>query len=46
MKRCERSRTIEYPRVKDVEHDLGSALVYLNLDAADFRNPDSPYLDK
>jgi 4-hydroxyphenylacetate 3-monooxygenase len=39
---------MEYPRVKDIEQDLGGALVYLNLHAADFRDPDTrrPYLDK
>lgn len=40
--------TIGYPRVKEIiEQDLGSALIYLNSHAADFKNPDiRPYLDK
>jgi 4-hydroxyphenylacetate 3-monooxygenase len=40
--------TVGYPRVKEIiEQDLGSALIYLNLHAADFKNPDiRPYLDK
>jgi 4-hydroxyphenylacetate 3-monooxygenase len=40
--------TVGYPRVKEiVEQDLGSALIYLNSHAADFKNPDiRPYLDK
>jgi 4-hydroxyphenylacetate 3-monooxygenase len=40
--------TVGYPRVKEIiEQDLGSALIYLNSHAADFRNPDiRQYLDK
>jgi 4-hydroxyphenylacetate 3-monooxygenase len=40
--------TIGYPRVKEIiEQDLGSALIYLNSHAADFKNPAiRPYLDK
>jgi 4-hydroxyphenylacetate 3-monooxygenase len=40
--------TVGYPRVKEIiEQDLGSALIYLNSHATDFRNPDiRPYLDK
>jgi 4-hydroxyphenylacetate 3-monooxygenase len=40
--------TIGYPRVKEIiEQDLGSALIYLNSHAADFKNADvRPYLDK
>jgi aromatic ring hydroxylase len=40
--------TVGYPRVKEIiEQDLGSALIYLNSHAADFRNPEiRPYLDK
>jgi 4-hydroxyphenylacetate 3-monooxygenase len=39
---------VGYPRVKEIiEQDLGSALIYLNSHAADFKNPDiRPYLDK
>jgi len=40
--------TVGYPRVKEIiEQDLGSALIYLNSHAADFKNPDiRQYLDK
>jgi 4-hydroxyphenylacetate 3-monooxygenase len=40
--------TVGYPRVKEIiEQDLGSALIYLNSHAADFKNPDiRRYLDK
>jgi hypothetical protein len=40
--------TIGYPRVKEIiQQDLGSALIYLNSHAADFKNPDiRRYLDK
>jgi len=40
--------TVGYPRVKEIiEQDLGSALIYLNSHAADFKNSDiRPYLDK
>ena len=40
--------TTGYPRVKEIiQQDLGSALIYLNSHAADFKNPDiRPYLDK
>ena len=40
--------TVGYPRVKEIiEQDLGSALIYLNSHAADFKNPGiRPYLDK
>lgn len=40
--------TVGYPRVKEIiEQDLGSALIYLNSHAADFRNPEiRSYLDK
>jgi 4-hydroxyphenylacetate 3-monooxygenase len=40
--------TVGYPRVKEiVEQDLGSALIYLNSHAADFKNPAvRAYLDK
>jgi 4-hydroxyphenylacetate 3-monooxygenase len=40
--------TVGYPRVKEIiEQDLGSALIYSNSHAADFKNPDiRRYLDK
>ena len=40
--------TVGYPRVKEIiEQDLGSALIYLNSHAADFKNPGiRRYLDK
>jgi 4-hydroxyphenylacetate 3-monooxygenase len=40
--------TVGYPRVKEIiEQDLGSALIYLNSHAADFKNPKIRfYLDK
>ncbi|WP_395674973.1 4-hydroxyphenylacetate 3-hydroxylase family protein [Inquilinus sp.] len=40
--------TVGYPRVKEIiEQDLGSALIYLNSHAADFRSPEiRPYLDR
>jgi len=40
--------TVGYPRVKEIiEQDLGSALIYLNSHAADFKNAEiRPYLDK
>src|SRR2546422_10889083 len=40
--------TVAYPRVKELtESILGSALIYLNSHAADFRTPPRrPYLDK
>ena len=40
--------TVGYPRVKEIiEQDLGSALIYSNSHAADFKNPDiRQYLDK
>jgi 4-hydroxyphenylacetate 3-monooxygenase len=39
---------VGYPRIKEIiEQDLGSALIYLNSHAEDFKNPDiRPYLDK
>lgn len=39
---------IGYPRIKEiVEQDLGSALIYLPSNAADFKNPElRPYLDQ
>jgi 4-hydroxyphenylacetate 3-monooxygenase len=40
--------TVGYPRVKEIiQQDLGSALIYLNSHAADFKNGDiRPYLDR
>jgi 4-hydroxyphenylacetate 3-monooxygenase len=40
--------TVGYPRVKEIiQQNLGSALIYLNSHAVDFRNQDiRPYLDK
>jgi 4-hydroxyphenylacetate 3-monooxygenase len=40
--------TVGYPRVKEIiEQDLGSALIYLNSHAVDFKNPGiRQYLDK
>src|SRR5262245_4898771 len=40
--------TVGYPRVKEIiEQDLGSALIYLNSHAVDFKNSDiRRYLDK
>jgi 4-hydroxyphenylacetate 3-monooxygenase len=40
--------TVGYPRVKEIiEQELGSALIYLNSHASDFKNPSiRPYLDK
>jgi 4-hydroxyphenylacetate 3-monooxygenase len=40
--------TVGYPRVKEIiEQDLGSALIYLNSHAVDFKNPDiRQYLDR
>jgi 4-hydroxyphenylacetate 3-monooxygenase len=40
--------TTAYPRVKEIiEQDLGSALIYLNSHAVDFKNPDiRPLLDR
>lgn len=40
--------TLGYPRVKEIiQQDLGSGLIYLPSNAADFKNPElRPYLDK
>jgi 4-hydroxyphenylacetate 3-monooxygenase len=40
--------TVAYPRIKEIiEQDLGSALIYLNSHAVDFKNPDlRPLLDR
>jgi aromatic ring hydroxylase len=40
--------TVGYPQVKEIiEQELGSALIYLNSHATDFKNPETrPYLDK
>jgi 4-hydroxyphenylacetate 3-monooxygenase len=40
--------TIAYPRIKEIiQQDLGSALIYLNSHAVDFKNPDMrPMLDR
>jgi 4-hydroxyphenylacetate 3-monooxygenase len=40
--------TVAYPRIKEIiQQDLGSALVYLNSHAVDFKNPDMrPMLDR
>ena len=40
--------TTAYPRIKEIiEQDLGSALIYLNSHAVDFKNPDMrPLLDR
>jgi 4-hydroxyphenylacetate 3-monooxygenase len=40
--------TVGYPRVKEIiQQDLGSALIYLNSHATDFKNGDiRPYLDR
>ena len=42
------SRTTAYPRVKEIiENDLGSALIYLNSHAVDFKTPElRPLLDR
>jgi 4-hydroxyphenylacetate 3-monooxygenase len=40
--------TLGYPRIKEIiQQDLGSALIYLNSHAVDFKNPEiRPYLDR
>jgi 4-hydroxyphenylacetate 3-monooxygenase len=40
--------TTAYPRIKEIiENDLGSALIYLNSHAVDFKSPEMrPYLDR
>ncbi len=39
--------TVGYPRVKEIiEQDLGSALIYLNSHAADFKNPEHSSLSR